>query len=85
MDSKENPWYHKKISGEVSTEAKQVLEGYSHIHPNEVEQHIYRIVSFKASQNAANLGCRGRTTFQLGYPTLLNMVQVFNQHIMTSK
>ena len=52
MNSKENPWYRKTISNEVSAEARQLLEEYSRIHPDEVEQHIYRIVSFEISHNA---------------------------------
>ena len=38
------PWYHHELSDELTPEAKEVLEHYSGIAPEDLESHIYRIV-----------------------------------------
>ena len=41
------PWYHHEIGDELTLEAKQVLEMYSRVLPDQMESHIYRIVSLQ--------------------------------------
>lgn len=38
------PWYHHEIGFELTEEAREVLETYAKIPPDQVESHIYRIV-----------------------------------------
>ena len=39
------PWYHHVLTNELTPEARSVLEDYSGIPPEDVESHIYSIVS----------------------------------------
>ena len=39
------PWYHEVLQHELTAEARQLLEKYSKIPPDQIESHIYKIVS----------------------------------------
>lgn len=39
------PWYHHELTYELTPDARSILENYSKISPENVESHIYRIVS----------------------------------------
>jgi len=40
---KDHPWYHETLSGDVSHEARLLLQEYSQIPPDRVDDHIYKI------------------------------------------
>lgn len=42
------PWYHHVLTNELTVEARAVFEHYAKLAPEDVENHIYRIVSIKA-------------------------------------
>lgn len=42
--SKEHRWYLKEIGERVSEDARILLEEYSHIPKNEIDEHIYQMV-----------------------------------------
>lgn len=56
------PWYHHVLTNELTVDARVLFEKYAKVPPKEVENHIYRIVSFKASCShrvlADRLSCR---------------------------
>lgn len=39
------PWYHHVLTNELTPDARSLLEKYSGILPEDVESHIYSIVS----------------------------------------
>ena len=39
------PWYHHTLTTELTIDAREVLEKYSKVSPEDVEKHVYRIVS----------------------------------------
>ena len=39
------PWYHLVLTNELTPDARSMLEGYSGIPPDDVESHIYSVVS----------------------------------------
>ena len=43
------PWYHHVLTNELTPDARTLFEQYAMIPPEEVENHVYRIVSSKAS------------------------------------
>ena len=44
------PWYHHVITNELTTDARTLFEQYAKIPPEDVENHIYRIVRLKGSR-----------------------------------
>lgn len=42
--SKENRWYFKDIANHVQPNSRKLLEEYSHIPPEDVDAHIYKMV-----------------------------------------
>lgn len=45
--SKENRWYYKSIDNHVPLPSRKLLEDYSHIPADEVDSHIYEMVSIR--------------------------------------
>ena len=45
------PWYHKEIGKSLTSDARALLENYGHIAPEQVEEHIYKIVSIHCYQH----------------------------------
>jgi hypothetical protein len=45
LRDKNNPWYDPKLK-KLGPSGKELLENYSKIPPAEVEDHVYKIVSF---------------------------------------
>ena len=43
------PWYHHLLTNELTMDARTLFEQYAKIPADDVENHIYRIVSSKAS------------------------------------
>ena len=43
------PWYHHMITNELTMDARTLFEQYAKVASADVENHIYRIVSSKAS------------------------------------
>lgn len=41
------PWYHHVLTNELTLDARTLFEQYAKVSPEEVENHIYRIVSLK--------------------------------------
>ena len=41
------PWYHHVLTNELTQDARTLFEQYAKIPPEEVENHVYRIVSSK--------------------------------------
>ena len=48
-DSKENRWYYQSLDNHISLEARELLEKYSQIPADEVDTHIYKMVSSHGS------------------------------------
>ena len=42
--SKDNPWYYENLAGHLALESRKLLEEYSHIPPEDVEAHVYKLV-----------------------------------------
>lgn len=42
--STSKPWYHTTIGKRLGPEARELLENYSHIPPEEVDAHVYKMV-----------------------------------------
>ena len=52
------PWYHHLLTNELTTDARTLFEQYAKVPSDDVENHIYRIVSSKASRpHHILLGC----------------------------
>ena len=45
------PWYHHVITNELTVDARTLFEEYAKIAPEDVENHIYRIVSFEKGRS----------------------------------
>ena len=45
------PWYHHVLTNELTMEARALFEQYAKLAPEDVENHIYRIVSIKPSHH----------------------------------
>ena len=45
------PWYHHTLTTELTVDARTLLEKYSKIPPQDVESHVYRIVSQMFKKN----------------------------------
>jgi hypothetical protein len=43
--SKENSWYFQDIGDRIKPESRKLLEDYSLISPEDVDAHIYKMVS----------------------------------------
>lgn len=43
--SKENRWYYKTIDDHISPDSRDLLTSYSHVPSEEVDSHVYKIVS----------------------------------------
>lgn len=42
--SKENPWYYKDLTSHLAPISRKLLEEYSHIPPEDVDAHVYKLV-----------------------------------------
>jgi hypothetical protein len=44
MYSKQNRWYYARIDGNITDDSRKLLEEYSHIPAEDVDNHIYKMV-----------------------------------------
>lgn len=57
------PWYHHLLTTELTPDARTILEKYSGIAPEDVESHIYSVVSkFPRAVDHSLPKSHGRTT-----------------------
>ena len=42
--SKEHPWYYKDLTSHLAPNSRKLLEDYSHISPEDVDSHVYKMV-----------------------------------------
>lgn len=48
------PWYHHVLTDELTADARALFEQYAKIPPEDVENHIYRIVGLSTSHGELN-------------------------------
>jgi hypothetical protein len=52
--SKENPWYYKDLTNHLAPISRKLLEEYSHIPPEDVDAHVYKLVRLHSSLTHLN-------------------------------
>jgi hypothetical protein len=43
--SRKHPWYNESINGKLDDKIREILKVYSHIPEEDIEPHIYKVVS----------------------------------------